>query len=315
MTNPRRINHLRSVPPPTPPAPRVPIDDPVVVADRVGVRYGRRSALADCSLTIPTGAVVAVVGRNGAGKSTLLRVLAGLQRPSSGSLRLLGRPAWPVTADQAALVGFIGQDRPLYRGLRVHEMLTLGRRLNRRWDQQGALERLKARSVPLDQKVSRLSGGQRTQVALAMALAKQPSLLVLDEPLGDLDPIARRDVMGSLMLELAERNCTVVLSSHSLTDLTRACDWLVLLDGSRVRLAGAIDQLLAEHEIVVGPTEFADDLARRHTVVSDRRERRQAIMVIAGDDPATRLDPRWTHTRPTVQELVFAYLGSAPGAT
>ena len=309
---PRRARHL--LPVPSEPA-QVGTSAPDVADDAVavqtigaGARYGGRWALADCSLRIPQGSVVAVVGRNGAGKSTLLQMLAGLRRPDAGSVTVLGDSMWPAPAGLLSRVGYVGQHKPLYGGLRVAELLTLGRRMNPSWDQQYAIDRLRDRAIPFDAKVGKLSGGQRTQVALVMALAKRPSLLLLDEPLSDLDPVARREVMGTLMVDLAERNVTVVLSSHSLADLTRACDWLVLVDAGRVRLADSIDALLAGHQLLIGPTELADRVTTRLPVISEFRGDRQAILLVEGDDPAVRLDPRWTIRQPTVEDLVFAYM-------
>jgi ABC-2 type transport system ATP-binding protein len=298
---PRRARHL--LPVPSEPA-QVGTSAPDVADDAVavqtigaGARYGGRWALADCSLRIPQGSVVAVVGRNGAGKSTLLQMLAGLRRPDAGSVTVLGDSMWPAPAGLLSRVGYVGQHKPLYGGLRVAELLTLGRRMNPSWDQQYAIDRLRDRAIPFDAKVGKLSGGQRTQVALVMALAKRPSLLLLDEPLSDLDPVARREVMGTLMVDLAERNVTVVLSSHSLADLTRACDWLVL-----------VDAVLAGHQLLIGPTELADRVTTRLPVISEFRGDRQAILLVEGDDPAVRLDPRWTVRQPTVEDLVFAYM-------
>ena len=273
-----------------------------------GARYGGRWALSDCTLRIPQGSVVAVVGRNGAGKTTLLQMLAGLRRPDAGSVTVLGSRTWPAPAGLLARVGFVAQGKPLYGGLRVADLLRLGQRMNPSWDQPYAVDRLRDRDIPLDAKVGKLSGGQRTQVALVMALAKRPALLLLDEPLSDLDPVARREVMGTLMVDLAERNVTVVLSSHSLSDLARACDWLVLVDSAHLRLAASIDELLSGHQLLIGPIELADRVAARLPVVSEFRGDRQAILLVEGDDPTVRLDPRWTIRQPTVEDLVFAYM-------
>lgn len=288
---------------------------PAVETVGAGVRYGKRWALSDCSLQIPVGSVVAVVGRNGAGKTTLLELLAGLQRPHAGSITVLGQRVWPAAPDLLARVGFVGQDTALYRGLRVPDLLRLGRRLNPGWDQEYAASRLRDRGVPFEVKYGKLSGGQQTQVALVMALAKRPDLLLLDEPLADLDPLARREVMGTLMVDLAERNVTVVLSSHSLTELTRVCDWLILVDSGRVRLASSIDELLAGHQLLTGPVELADRMVDRGAVISLHRGGRQAILLVRGEDPAVRLDPRWEVRQPTVEDLVFAYLAAQPGAS
>jgi ABC-2 type transport system ATP-binding protein len=287
-------------------------DEPAVIAADLGVRYHGRWVLSGCSFRVPAGAVVAVVGRNGSGKSTLLRLLAGLTRPDAGALTVLGGPTWPPAAQRPEDVGFVGQDRAMYRGLRVREMLTLGRRLNPRWDHEYAVNRLRDRAIPLDQKVGRLSGGQRTQVALVMALAKRPRLLILDEPLADLDPLARREVMGTVLMELAERNVTVILSSHALADLSRACDHLLLVEGGQVRLADEIESLIARHDIVTGPIELADSIRRRGTAVAVYEGDRQAVLLVS-DDRGVRLDPRCSLRKPTIEDVVFAYQGTGPG--
>jgi ABC-2 type transport system ATP-binding protein len=282
--------------------------DLAIQTDGAGIRFGHRWALADCSLQIPHGSVVAVVGRNGAGKSTLLQMLAGLQRPTTGAVTVLNEKSWPAKSSLLARVGFVAQDKPLYGGLRVGDLLRMGKRLNPRWDQEYAIGRLHERSVPFGVKLAKMSGGQRTQVALVMALAKRPSLLLLDEPLAALDPVARREVMGALMADLADRDVTVVLSSHSLSDLTRACDWLVLMDAARVQVAGPIDELLAQHQLLIGPVGEADRVSARTAVVAARRGERQAILLVKGDDPAVQLDPRWSVQQPSLEDLVFSYL-------
>lgn len=306
MIRPSRVRHLTAVPSqPMSAEPR-----PVVEARGVGVRYGSRWSLVDCNLQIPAGAVVAVVGRNGAGKSTLLHVLAGLQRPSSGSVSVLGEASWPASGRMLSRIGFVGQERPLYQALRVRDLLRMGQRLNPYWDQRYAVERLEDRAIPVDERVRRLSRGQQTQVALVMALAKRPELLILDEPLADLDPVARRDVMGTVMLELAERNVTVVMASHSLADLTRACDWLIILDRGRVRVAASVETLLADHRIVIGPTALADRVVR-DAVVAQYRGERSSVLLVASNDAVSEQDPRWQRREPTVEDIVFAHLRSA----
>lgn len=307
MTELRRVRHLV----PVSSAPPAPVEsDPAVVTLGAGVRYGRRWGLVDCSLQIPAGAVAAVVGRNGAGKSTLLHMLAGLLRPDAGSVTLLGARSWPAKGEALARIGFVGQDRPLYRALRVRELLTVGRRLNRGWDQRYAVERLRDQEIPIDQKVHRLSRGQQTQLAVVMALAKRPGLLILDEPLADLDPVARREVMGTVMAELAEKKVTVILSSHSLVDLTRACDWLVIMGQGKIRVAAPIDRLLAEHQIILGPTGLADRVIDRAAIIARHRGERQSALLVVRGDAVSELDPRWDRRKPTVEDLVFGYLGT-----
>lgn len=284
---------------------------PAIEIDGAGVRYGRRWVLRDCSLRIPQGRVVAVVGRNGAGKTSLLQMMVGLSRPSAGTVRVLDEPAWPASTGLLSQIGFVAQDKPLYSGVRVADLIRMGSRLNPSWDGPYAAERLADRGVPLDAKIGKLSGGQRAQVALVMALAKRPSLLVLDEPLAALDPLARREVLSALMVDLADRPVTVVLSSHGLADLTRVCDWLVLVDAGRVLVSEPIDVLLAGHRLIVGPVEQADRMRQRLAVVSDSRAERQARLMVRGDARELAADPRWDVTEPTLEELVFAHLAAS----
>ena len=225
---------------------------PVLTARSLGKRYGDDWALRDCSLELPAGRVAALVGPNGAGKTTLLHLAVGLLAATTGRIEVFGSQP---RGNRSVLerVGFVAQDAPLYPGFKVAEMLTLGRRLNRRWDGRWAEERVRGLGIPLDKRVGALSGGQRAQVALALALAKRPELLLLDEPVASLDPLARREFLQALMDAVAETGVTVVLSSHLIADLERVCDFLVLLIASEVRLSGGIEQLVAEHKLLIGP--------------------------------------------------------------
>jgi ABC-2 type transport system ATP-binding protein len=213
-------------------------------------RYRRASALTECTVAVPEGRVCALIGPNGAGKTTLLRILAGLVRPSAGTVSVLdGQPR----QDPAFLadIGFLAQEIPLYRSFTAEDHLRLGAHLNPRWDAPLARTRLAELKIPLDQRVGTLSGGQRAQVALVMTLAKRPRLLLLDEPFAALDPLARRNFVAALASAVTDEagRLTVVLSSHLVTDLERVCDHLILLAGSRVQLAGDIDTLLAEQRV------------------------------------------------------------------
>ena len=213
-------------------------------------RYRRASALTECTVTVPEGRVCALIGPNGAGKTTLLRILAGLVRPSAGSVTVLdGEPR----QDPAFLadIGFLAQEIPLYRGFTAEDHLRVGAHLNPRWDAALARTRLAELKIPLNQRVGTLSGGQRAQVALVMTLAKRPRLLLLDEPFAALDPLARRNFVAALASAVTDEagRLTVVLSSHLVTDLERVCDHLILLAGSRVQLTGDIDTLLAEQRV------------------------------------------------------------------
>jgi ABC-2 type transport system ATP-binding protein len=270
----------------------------------VGKRYRRNWALRDCSVTVPAGRVVALVGPNGAGKTTLLHIIVGLLVPEEGNVTVLGRPAG--TRETLSRIAFLAQDKPLYDGFTVADMLRFGARMNPRWDAAVATTRLAQLEIPLDRKVGRLSGGQQAQVALTVALAKRPDLLVLDEPLANLDPLARHEVMRGLMAAVADGGMTVVLSSHVVSDLQDTCDWLVVLNRGRVQVSGDIEDLLATHRLLTGPADLADGLAARLPVVDDSRTDRQAT-ILARTGP-TPLDPKWTTRGVGLEELVLAYL-------
>ncbi len=275
--------------------------------DEVAKRYGKRWALHGCSLEVPAGRVVALVGPNGACKTTLLHLAAGLLRPTMGTVTVLGGdPA----RDLALLprVGLVAQDMPLYRGLTVLETLRLGRKLNPRWDHEMVTDRLLQLSIDVDQKVGTLSGGQRAQVALAVALGKRPELLLLDEPLASLDPLARREFMQTLMQTAAEGDLTIVLSSHLIADLERVCDHLVLVAAGHLQLSDDIDSLLAAHRVLVGPRPTGA-IAGVAEVIDEVRAARQSSMIVRVDGPIH--DPRWAIEDVALEDLVLAYLSQA----
>ncbi|WP_449064306.1 ABC transporter ATP-binding protein [Planomonospora algeriensis] len=224
---------------------------PALQTTGLGVRRRRGWVLRDCSLAVPPGRVAALVGPNGAGKTTLMHTAVGLLTPTTGTVGVAGE------------VAFMAQDKPLYDSFTVAETLAFGRRLNPGWDDSYAAARLAGLGIPLDRRVSGLSGGQQAQVALTVALARRPDLLVLDEPLANLDPLARHDVMRALMVEVADRPLTVLISSHVIADLREGCDWLVVLNGGRVQVSGDIDDLLTEHVLLTGPAGLADGPAGR----------------------------------------------------
>ncbi|MFJ2112977.1 MULTISPECIES: ABC transporter ATP-binding protein [unclassified Streptomyces] len=278
----------------------------------LGTRYQVRKrlrkqdhwALRGCSFRIPAGRVCALVGPNGAGKSTLLAHAAGLLAPTEGSVRVLGSPG---PAPVRARVAYVAQDKPLYPRLTVGETLRMGRELNpERWDTALA-ERIVA-GGPLDPgaRVRTLSGGQRTRVALALALGKRPELLLLDEPMADLDPLARHQLMGILLAEAAERGTTVVISSHILAELENACDYLLLVDGGRVRLGGETDDLLAAHTLATGPAGDRDALGP-YTVVESRTTGR-TLTALVRPDGAGPPAGAWRTSVPSLEELLLAYL-------
>ena len=282
-----------------------------LIATGVGKRYRRLWALRDCNIDIPDGRVVALVGPNGAGKTTLLHLAAGLLRPTVGTMRVLGRtPGRDVGL--LADIGFVAQDVPLYRSFSVGDMLEFGRRTNSRWDDDLASTRIERARIDLAQRVGSLSGGQRAQVGLTLALAKRPRLLLLDEPLASLDPLARREFLQSLMAEVAEGELTVVLSSHLISDLERVCDHLIVLSASRTQVAGDIDELLACHRIVVGPRREGTKVGAVGVVVQESHTDRQSTLLIRTEGPI--LDPAWAVQEIGLEELVLAYLGH-PDAT
>ncbi|MFI6514722.1 ABC transporter ATP-binding protein [Spirillospora sp. NPDC050679] len=276
----------------------------------LGKRYGRRWALRDCDLDVPAGHVVGLVGPNGAGKTTLLGLAAGQTAPTEGDITVLGGRPGSGTA-QLAKVGFVAQDAPLYAGLSVADHLKLGARLNPGWDDALARERVGRLGLDPGRRAGRMSGGQRAQLALTLGLAKRPELLLLDEPVAALDPLARREFLGSLMEAVADQGISVVLSSHLVSDLERTCDYVVVLVDSRVRAAGEVDELLAAHRRVTGPRRDASRYPADWLVVSESRTERQTSLVVRAEDPIH--DPSWTVGEISLEDLVLAYM-SAPAA-
>lgn len=275
----------------------------------LGKRFGRKWALRDCSFTLPTGRVTALVGPNGAGKTTLLQLAVGLLRPTTGEVRIFGHT--PYTDQRAALprLGFVAQDHPLYRGFSVADLLTMGRALNPHWDQQSALDRLNKLSIPLDVRAGKLSGGQQAQVALALALSKRPDLLLLDEPLASLDPLARRDFLRILLDATIEQGLSVLLSSHIISDLERVCEHLVILSASRVQLAGEIDEILRAHKRLVGPRTDPAAIASLHNVIEAIHTERQTTLRVRLNGQL--FDASWQQHDVSLEDIVLAYLGQS----
>ncbi|HTU77892.1 MAG TPA: ABC transporter ATP-binding protein [Solirubrobacteraceae bacterium] len=282
----------------------------VLEASGLGKRYGGTWALRECSLAIPAGHVVALVGPNGAGKSTLLNLAAGLTAPSAGVVTVLGgqRPGSPAALDGLA---FVAQDTPLYKNLSAADMLHMTRNLNRRFDQASAEARLAELGIPLKRKTGGMSGGQHAQLALTLALARRPQLLVLDEPMAMLDPLARHDFMASVMTAVADDGVSVLLSSHALAELERVADYLILMSRGRVQVAGEVDDLLAGHRILTGPAADAAGYSARPVVHVRRAEAQAHLLVRAtAEDP---LPAGWEAHPLGLEELALAYLRE-PGA-
>ena len=233
----------------------------IIETSGLGKRYGGTWALRECSLAVPAGHVTALVGPNGAGKTTLLNLAVGLAEPTAGAVTVLGGLA---AGSPAALDGiaFVAQDTPLYKNLSAADMLHLTRNLNRRFDQPYAKARLGELGIPLNRRAGKLSGGQQAQLALTLALARRPRLLVLDEPVAMLDPLARHDFMALVLTAAADDGVSVLLSSHVLAELERVADYLILLSRGRVQVAGEVDDLIASHRVLTGPAAEADTIHR-----------------------------------------------------
>jgi ABC-2 type transport system ATP-binding protein len=278
---------------------------PAVDTAGLGKRYGSLWALQDCSVTVPAGRVTALIGPNGAGKTTLLKILAGLSRPSAGQVTVLGRRPGQ-DAGFLDSIGYLAQDIPLYRRLTVGDHIRIFARLNRHWDAAAAGDRLAALNIPASRPVGSLSGGQRAQVGLSLALAKQPRLLLLDEPVAALDPLARREFLASLAGAAAEGGPAVILSSHLLHDLERVCDYLILLSASRTQLCDSIDNVVATHRVLIGPRQRPPAGV---TVVKATNAARQSRLLARLDGPV--LDPSWGVHEVALEDIVLAYMGEA----
>ncbi|MEV0523871.1 ABC transporter ATP-binding protein [Streptomyces sp. NPDC050439] len=287
-----------------------PLSATALEARGLGKRYRRGWALRDCSFRLPAGRICGLVGPNGAGKSTLLGLATRLVTPTEGELRIFGVPV----DDPAAMprFAFLSQDKPLFKRFTVAETLRMGRELNPGWDMAAAERIVRSGNVPMDAKVGTLSGGQRTRVAFALAFGKRPDLLLLDEPMADLDPLARDEMSSLLMSEAVERGTTVVMSSHMLSELEDMCDYLLVVADGRIRMAGDTDELVPAHALVTGlapdgrpPADLAP-----HTVVDFRSQGRQFRALVRPHGPLT---PDWEVSEPSLEEVLLAHL-RAPDA-
>ncbi|MFI1355223.1 ABC transporter ATP-binding protein [Streptomyces sp. NPDC020898] len=282
--------------------------EPALEAYGLGMRYRRGWALRDCSFRLPAGRICGLVGPNGAGKTTLLSIAAHVLQPTQGSISLFGEA--PGSVEPGRRTAFLAQEKPLFRRFTVAETLRLGRELNPGWDQRAAEDIIRAGNVPFDAKISTLSGGQRTRVAVALAFGKRPDLLLLDEPMSDLDPVVRHEIMGTLLAEAAERGTTVLMSTHVLAELENVCDYLVVVSGGGVRVAGDVDELMSVHTLVTGAREGEGGLPAalaHHTLVESRTSGRQFTALIRPEGPVTG---PWETDAPNMEELLLAYLRS-----
>jgi ABC-2 type transport system ATP-binding protein len=284
----------------------------VIETSGLGKQYRRTWALRDCTLTVPAGHVVGLVGPNGAGKTTLLRLATGMLAPTRGTITVLGqRPA--AGPAQLARVGFVAQDTAVYARMTVADHLRLGAWLNPGWDDDLARQRIGQLALDPKQRAGSLSGGQRAQLALTMAMAKRPELLILDEPVASLDPLARREFLRGLMEAVAEQRLSVLLSSHLVADLERVCDYLIVLVASQVRVAGEVSDLLASHHRLTGPRRRPGTLPAGQEVITESHTDKQSSLLVRTDGPV--LDPAWAVTPVSLEDLVLAYMSRASDET
>lgn len=281
-------------------------------ARNIGQRFGRKWVLRGCSFEVRPHVVTALVGPNGVGKSTLMAAATGLLQPTEGRIDIAGTPAGAASAHPD--LGYLAQDKPLYKRYRVRDLLQIGRHLNVRWDAPHAESLVAAAGLDPDQRVGTLSGGQRTRLALALVLGRRPSILLLDEPLADLDPLARLEVSQTLMAEVADTGMTVLMSSHILGEVADLCEDLLVMSSGRISLAGSIDDVLATHRVLVGPAASAADLGflPEGSVIEARHAARQTTLIV--DRPVDPLPEGWVASDPTLDEVVVAYLRAEAGA-
>ena len=256
-------------------------------------RLRRTWALEDVNLGIPHGAIAALAGPNGAGKSTLLRTWLGFERPTRGSVSIEGVDLARQSNGARAAVAYVPQLSVPWPGLSVAEHVDYAALLRPTFDAAAARSRLAALGLALDRRATTLSGGERAQLILALALSVPAGVLLLDEPLASLDPLARREFLRVLKAAVTKTRQTVVLSSHIVSDIASVCDWIVLLKNGRVALQGSIEGVLAGHSIT-GEDSSGVPVGRYLDVDGSVR-----TLVRNGDGPP-----------PTLEELVIGYLAS-----
>ncbi len=275
----------------------------------LGKRYGSFWALENCNISVPQGSVSALVGPNGAGKSTLLQVLVGLSKASAGESKVLEKTPMQHE-DFLSDVGYLAQEIPLYKNLNAANHIKMGKHLNKRFDDAFIRKRLKELQIPLDRPVGKLSGGMRAQVALALALAKKPKLLLLDEPVAALDPLARHDFLSSLAQAVAEGDLTVVMSSHLLADLERVSDHVIVLATGKTQLCDDIENVLQNHLLLVGPERATAATNEGYTVIHETHTAKQATLLVRVDDKK-KIPAHWQKHKPNIEEIILAYMGQA----
>ena len=282
----------------------------VIETEALTKRFRRRTALSECSLSVPRGRVVALVGPNGSGKTTLLRLLAGLSRPTEGRISVFGEEMSMSNTDLRSRVGYLDQDRPLYERWRVREILEFGRRTNPAWDADFAAQHLARLDIDLESLVKNLSGGQRAQVALAVCFAKRPDLVLLDEPASALDPVARQDLLQNITELFADNEASVLMATHAIDDVSAICDYVIILSQSRVVLSEDLDYVLESHRLLSRGVDDGVPVPRGATVLDERRTTREITYLVRLGMPMER--DGWRIERPTFNEIAIAYLRDRP---
>jgi len=282
---------------------------PAIQTKQLGKKYGSFWALENCTISIPEGSVSALVGPNGAGKSTLLKLLAGLSKSTTGESTILGSTP-EQREDFLADIGYLAQEIPLYKSMTANDHIAMGKHLNKRWDEIYIRKRLGDLGIDLTKAVGKLSGGQRAQVALALALAKKPKLLLLDEPVAALDPLARHDFLSSLTQAVAEGNLTVIMSSHLLADLERVSDHVIVLAAGKTQLCDDIETVLSRHKLLVGSRQLQQTFGTTLHVIHEVHTAKQSTLLVRLDKDI-KVPKGWQQHEPNIEEIILAYMGQA----
>jgi ABC-2 type transport system ATP-binding protein len=220
-----------------------------LAAHGLSKRFKKKVALDAVDLTLAPGSVTALVGPNGAGKTTLIKVCMAFERPNSGHVEVDGVDPWQHRSAALRRVGYVPQTPAVYRGLTVEDHLSMAHSLHPSFDRDYARRRLEQLAIPLDQRADTLSGGQAAQLGLAIALGTRAKVLLLDEPLANLDPLARREFIQVLLDAIKSDGSTALLSSHIVTDVEEACDGLVILGGGKVLLDCPLHEARTAHRL------------------------------------------------------------------
>jgi ABC-2 type transport system ATP-binding protein len=288
--------------------------------ERISKRFGKswrpgRWALRDVDLTLPKGSVTALVGPNGAGKTTLIRIAMAFERPNAGHVQVEGVDPWRHRTEALRRVGYVPQTPAVYRGLSVEDHLAMAKSLRHDFDTDLARRRLEQLGIPLDQRADTLSGGQAAQLGLAIALGTRAGLLLLDEPLANLDPLARREFIHVLLEAIRADGSTALLSSHIVTDVEEACDRVVILGAGNVLLDCPLEEARQGHRLTEGDASpagaaevgsFAGRGGKRQTLWRLGADGSEGGSSGAGGSPDSS-------ERASLEDVVLGYLAAGRG--